>query len=93
MPAKYKYKGIQGSKYVIGELEAINRDEAAFLIREQGIIIADLTLIAGQERVDELTGKDKKKSRKTLTKKKVPFDQLIIFMIAIVISLRTGSLA
>ncbi len=61
MPAQYKYRGIQGSKYVKGELEAINRAEASFLIREQGIIITDLTLTAGEERDDELTDKNKKK--------------------------------
>jgi type IV pilus assembly protein PilC len=91
MPAKYKYKGIQGSKYVNGELEAINRDEAVFLIKEQGIIITGLTLTVGQERVDKLTDKNKnKKSGSTLIKKKVSFDQLIIFTKHLEAMVRSG---
>jgi type IV pilus assembly protein PilC len=91
MPAKYKYRGIKGRKYVNGELEAIDRDEAAFLIKEQGVIIADLTLTAGQERVEELIDESKKeKSDSRLYKKKVPFDQLIIFTKQLETMIRSG---
>ncbi len=78
MPAKYNYRGIQGAKYINGQIEAINRDEAAFLLKEQSIIISELVLASGQEDVDNPKGNDKQE-QSTLSKKKVPFKSIIIF--------------
>ena len=38
----YKYKGISAGKYVEGEIEAINQEEASFKLKEQKIIITNL---------------------------------------------------
>ena len=38
----YTYKGIAAGKYVEGEVEAINQEEASFKLKEQKIIITKL---------------------------------------------------
>ena len=38
----YTYKGISQGKYVEGEIEALNQDEASFKLKEQQIIITNL---------------------------------------------------
>ena len=38
----YTYKGISAGKYVEGQIEAINKDEASFKLKEQKIIITNL---------------------------------------------------
>ena len=38
----YDYKGIQNGKYAQGEIEAINKDEAAYKLRGQKVIITSL---------------------------------------------------
>ena len=38
----YSYKGISAGKYVEGQIEAINKDEASFKLKEQKIIITNL---------------------------------------------------
>ena len=38
----YTYKGISAGKYVEGEIEALNQDEASFKLKEQKIIITNL---------------------------------------------------
>ena len=38
----YTYKGISAGKYVEGEIEAINQEEASFKLKEQKIIITNL---------------------------------------------------
>ena len=53
----YDYKGIKGGKYTDGEIEAINKDEAAYKLRGQKVIITGLE-------------KSKTKSTKTITEKK-----------------------
>ena len=53
----YDYKGIKEGKYTDGEIEAINKDEAAYKLRGQKVIITGLE-------------KSKTKSTKTLTEKK-----------------------
>ena len=54
----YDYKGIKGGKYTDGEIEAINKDEAAYKLRGQKVIITGLE-------------KSKIKSTKTLPEKKI----------------------
>ena len=41
----YTYKGISGSKYVSGEIEALNLDEASHKLKQQKIIITNITKI------------------------------------------------
>ncbi len=89
MPAKYNYRGIQGAKYINGQIEAINRDEAAFLLKEQSIIISELVLASGQEDVDNPKGNDKQE-QSTLSKKKVPFKSIIIFTKQLETMVRSG---
>ena len=38
----YTYKGISGGKYIEGEIEALNQEEASFKLKEQKIIITNL---------------------------------------------------
>ena len=38
----YTYKGISGGKYIEGEIDALNQEEASFKLKEQKIIITNL---------------------------------------------------
>ena len=38
----YTYKGISGGKYIEGDIEALNQEEASFKLKEQKIIITNL---------------------------------------------------
>ena len=38
----YTYKGISAGKYIEGNIEAINEEEASFKLKEQKIIITNL---------------------------------------------------
>ena len=38
----YTYKGISAGKYVEGDIEALNQEEASFKLKEQKIIITNL---------------------------------------------------
>ena len=53
----YTYKGISAGKYVEGDIEALNQEEASFKLKEQKIIITNIV-------------RSKKKAA-TKTKKKV----------------------
>ena len=52
----YTYKGISAGKYVEGEIEALNQDEASHKLKEQKLIITNLV-------------RSKKKKTKKLRKK------------------------
>ena len=39
----FSYKGISAGKYIEGEIEAINQEEASFKLKEKKIIITNLT--------------------------------------------------
>ena len=54
----FTYKGISAGKYVEGEIEALNQDEASFKLKEQKVIITNLI-------------KTKKKKAKQKKKQKV----------------------
>ena len=60
MTAKYRYKGIQGNKYTDGKIEALNKEEAAFKLKEQKIIITSLDKISGKEIDKKSENKQKK---------------------------------
>ena len=52
----YTYKGISAGKYVEGEIEALNQDEASHKLKEQKVIITNLARSNKK--------KDKKKRKK-----------------------------
>ena len=41
----FTYKGISDGKYVEGDIEAINLDEASHLLKEKRIIITNICLL------------------------------------------------
>ena len=42
----FTYKGISAGKYVEGEIEALNQDEASFKLKEQKVIITNLVTVS-----------------------------------------------
>ena len=54
----YTYKGISAGKYVEGDIEALNQEEASFKLKEQKIIITNLVRASKKNKKDS---KDKKK--------------------------------
>ena len=57
----YTYKGISAGKYVEGEIEALNQDEASHKLKEQKLIITNL--VRSKKKKDKKT---KKKSEGSL---------------------------
>ena len=49
----FAYKGISDGKYVEGDIEAINSDEASHKLKEQKIIITNLVRAAKGKKKDE----------------------------------------
>ena len=72
----YTYKGISAGKYIEGEIEALNQDEASHKLKEQKIIITNLT--RGKKKKDAKKDKPKGKGF-SLFKKKVKADDLVVF--------------
>ena len=72
----FKYKGISAGKYVEGEIEALNQEEASHKLKEQKIIITNL--IRTKKKKDEKKGK-KKGGGFSFGKKKVTPEDLVIF--------------
>ena len=71
----FTYKGISAGKYVEGNIEAINQEEASFKLKEQKIIITNLVKTKKKK-----TEKDKKKgSGFSFGKKKVSPQDVVIF--------------
>ena len=54
----FTYKGITDGKYVEGDIEALNADEASHKLKEQKIIITNLVRASKKTKKDP---KDKKK--------------------------------
>ena len=76
MAVTYSYKGILGNKYTEGKIVALNKDEAAFKLKEDKIIITSLVKVSGKEEVI----KSKKESKKaTKIPKKIPIGEVITF--------------
>ena len=71
----YTYKGISAGKYVEGTIDALNQDEASFKLKEQKIIITNLT------RTKKKVEKDKKKKGGGFSfgKKKVTPQDVMVF--------------
>ena len=71
----YSYKGISAGKYVEGTIDALNQDEASFKLKEQKIIITNLT------RTKKKVEKDTKKKGGGFSfgKKKVTPQDIMVF--------------
>ena len=67
----FTYKGISEGKYVEGEIEALNQDEASFKLKEQKIIITNL--IKSAKKKGAKKEKAKSKGLSLFGKKKVKF--------------------
>ncbi len=72
----FKYKGISAGKYVEGEIESLNQEEASHKLKEQKIIIT--SLIRTKKKKDEKKGKGKGGGF-SFGKKKVTSVDLVIF--------------
>ena len=64
----FTYKGISDSKYVEGEIEALNQEEASHKLKEQKIIITNL--IKSKKKKGEKKKKAKAKAKVFLFLKK-----------------------
>ena len=73
----YSYKGISGSKYISGEIEALNLDEASHKLKQQKIIITNITKI--QKKGAAKTKEKKKSSKLSLFKKKITPQDTVVF--------------
>jgi len=71
----YAWKGIRGNQYLTGTMEALNHDEAAFKVKQQGIIITALVLGEGQEEAR----REKKALPQMLRRKKIPPREVLVF--------------
>ena len=78
MAASFSYKGIKDNKYTDGVIMALNKDEAAYKLKQDKVIITSLEKLSGKEEK-----KDKKKTTTTTKKqrisKKIPKKEVIIF--------------
>ena len=86
----FTYKGISDGKYVEGEIEALNQDEASFKLKEQKVIITNL--IKGKKKKTEKTGEKKKGfSLSFLGKsKKIKVEEILIFTKQFATMVRAG---
>ena len=74
----FTYKGISDGKYVDGEIEALNLDEASHKLKEQKIIITNITHSSKKKKSGE---KDKKKGKglSLFGKKKAKVEDVLMF--------------
>ena len=49
----FTYKGISAGKYVEGEIEALNQEEASFKLKEQKVIITNLIRSSKKKTADK----------------------------------------
>ena len=76
MAVTYNYKGILSNKYTEGQITALNKDEAAFKLKEDKIIITSLIKLSGKE-VKPKKEKELKKGKRA--PKKLPTTEVIVF--------------
>ena len=72
----FKYKGIADGKYVEGDIEALNQDEASHKLKEQKIIITNLTK---SKKKSEKKAKSKGGGGFSFGKKKIKSEDVVIF--------------
>jgi len=73
----FTYKGISAGKYIEGEIEALNQDEASHKLKEQKIIIT--YLIRSKKKKGEAKAKGKGGGFSLFGKKKVKVEEILIF--------------
>ena len=73
----FTYKGISAGKYIEGEIEALNQDEASHKLKEQKIIITNL--IRSKKKKGEAKAKGKSGGFSLFGKKKVKVEEILIF--------------
>ena len=73
----FAYKGISAGKYVEGEIEALNQEEASHKLKEQKIIITNLTRT--KKKKGEAKAKSKGGGFSLFGKKKVKVEEILIF--------------
>ena len=71
----YTYKGISAGKYVEGEIEALNQDEASHKLKEQKLIITNL--VRSKKKKDKKT--KKKSEGSSFFKQKIKPQDIVIF--------------
>jgi type IV pilus assembly protein PilC len=76
MAVTYSYKGIQSNKYTEGQITALNKDEAAFKLKEDKIIITSLVKLSGKETKPQ---KEAKIKSGKIASKKIPVTEVIVF--------------
>ena len=74
----YTYKGISEGKYVEGEIEALNQDEASHKLKDQKIIITNL-IKAKKKKTDKKEKGKGKGFALPFFKKKVKTEDLVVF--------------
>ncbi len=75
----YAYKGISDGKYLEGDIEALNPDEASHKLKEQKIIITNLVRAVKGKKTEEKKGEKKKSSFSLFGKKKAKVEDVLIF--------------
>ena len=73
----FTYKGISAGKYVEGEVEALNQEEASHKLKEDKIIITNI--IRTKKKKGEVKAKSKGKGFSLFGKKKVKVEEILIF--------------
>ncbi|SVC02698.1 uncharacterized protein METZ01_LOCUS255552, partial [marine metagenome] len=73
----FTYKGISAGKYIEGEIEALNQEEASHKLKEQKIIITNL--IRSKKKKGDKKEKAKGKGFSLFGKKKVKVEEILIF--------------
>ena len=73
----FAYKGISDGKYVEGDIEALNLDEASHKLKEQKIIITNLVRTSKKKK--ETKEKKEKKKSSLFGKKKAKVEDVLIF--------------
>ncbi len=73
----FTYKGISAGKYVEGEIEALNQDEASHKLKEQKVIITNL--VRSKKKKGGQNEKAKGKGFSLFGKKKVKVEEILIF--------------
>ncbi len=73
----FTYKGISAGKYVEGEVEALNQEEASHKLKEDKIIITNITRT--KKKKGEAKAKGKGKGLSLFGKKKVKVEDILIF--------------
>ncbi len=86
----FTYKGISDGKYVDGEIEALNLDEASHKLKEQKIIITNIERSSKKKKSEE---KDKKKGKGSslFGKKKAKVEDVLMFSMQFATMIKAGT--